>query len=69
MDLTNNIQDVVDNIWKLYSFIYSNKALGQLNESLQFGHSCLREHLLVLSNLIVRDFQRGKILSDYFLTR
>ncbi|MFW9915026.1 MAG: hypothetical protein ACFFGZ_05385 [Candidatus Thorarchaeota archaeon] len=43
-------------VWKLYRFIYENKELAQLNESLQHGHSALRTHLLLMANLIVLDF-------------
>ncbi|MFX0172888.1 MAG: hypothetical protein ACFE9L_13310 [Candidatus Hodarchaeota archaeon] len=57
--LATEIQEVSDNIWKLYDYIYKSKELTQVTESLQYGHSSLRDHLLVLTNLIVRDAQVG----------
>ncbi|MFX1533845.1 MAG: hypothetical protein ACFFDI_06385 [Promethearchaeota archaeon] len=48
-------------IGKLYEYIYQSKELGELNESLQHGHTSLRFHLLVLVNLIVRDYQRNNL--------
>jgi hypothetical protein len=55
--LATEIQEVSDNIWKLYDYIYHSNELMQVTESLQYGHSSLRDHLLVLTNLIVRDAQ------------
>jgi hypothetical protein len=48
-------------VGKLYEYIYQSEALGNLNERLQHGHTSLRSHLLVLANLIVRDYQRGNL--------
>ncbi|MFX1512672.1 MAG: hypothetical protein ACFFCQ_08810, partial [Promethearchaeota archaeon] len=48
-------------VWSLYSFIYENTDLAQLNESLEHGHTSLRRHLLIMVNLIVRDLINGKI--------
>lgn len=59
--LAEEIKEVASNIWKLYKYIYQSKELGQLNESLQYGHTSLRNHLLVIANLIVQDFQRNKL--------
>lgn len=59
--LAKNIQEVANNIWKLYEYIYHSKELHQLNESLQFGHSSLRDHLVILANLIVQDAQKGNL--------
>ena len=44
-------------VWKLYHYIYESKALSQLNESLQFGHTSLQRHLLLIANLIVQEFK------------
>ncbi|MFX1253201.1 MAG: hypothetical protein ACFFCZ_16455 [Promethearchaeota archaeon] len=59
--LAEEIKEVSNNIWKLYDYIYNSKELGQLNESLQHGHTSLRSHLLIIANLIVQDFQRKKL--------
>ncbi|MFX1252290.1 MAG: hypothetical protein ACFFCZ_11855 [Promethearchaeota archaeon] len=59
--LAKNIQEVATNIWKLYEYIYHNKELNQLNESLQYGHTSLRKHLIILANLIVQDARKGKL--------
>ena len=59
--IANEIKEVSGNIWKLYSYIYESQELEQLNESLYFGHSSLRIHLLLIANLIVRDFLKGNL--------
>jgi hypothetical protein len=46
-------------VWALYNFIYENNELDQLNESFDFGHSSLKQHLLIIANLIVQDFLRA----------
>ncbi|MFW9916548.1 MAG: hypothetical protein ACFFGZ_13155 [Candidatus Thorarchaeota archaeon] len=48
-------------VWKLYKFIYENSELEELNESLQHGHSSLKNHILLTTNLIVQDFISGKM--------
>lgn len=62
--LAKEIKEVNKNIWKLYNFFYTNKKLNYLNESLEHGHTSLRNHLLVITNLIVQDFQQQR-LEDY----
>lgn len=57
--LAKEIKEVYNNIWKLYGFIYESKELSWLNESLEHGHTSLRNHLLVITNLIVQDFQHN----------
>lgn len=59
--LVKEIKEVASNTWKLYDYIYQSKELEQLNESLQHGHTSLRNHLLVVANLIVQDFQRNNL--------
>ncbi|MFX1250306.1 MAG: hypothetical protein ACFFCZ_01665 [Promethearchaeota archaeon] len=60
--LSKEIEAVAEKgIWKLYEYIYNSEELGQLNESLEFGHTSLRRHLLIIVNLIVQDFIKGKI--------
>ena len=54
--LAQQIAEVATNVWKLYDFIYKSQDLNQLNESLEFGHSSLRFHLLLIANLIVQDY-------------
>jgi hypothetical protein len=48
-------------VWALYNFIYTNKELDFLNESLDHGHTSLKKHILVMSNLIVQDFLQHRI--------
>jgi hypothetical protein len=57
--ISNEIKEVSDNIWKLYDYIYHSEELNQLSESLSFGHSSLRDHLLLIANLIVRNYLKG----------
>lgn len=65
--LAKEIKEVYKNVWKLYNNIYTNKELKSLNESLEHGHTSLRNHLLIISNLIVQDFQHNR-LEEYFCT-
>jgi hypothetical protein len=48
-------------VWALYNFIYANKELNFLNESLEHGHTSLKRHLLIMSNIIVQDFLQNRI--------
>lgn len=57
-NLAKKIKEVNTSIWKLYEYVYYNQELNQLNESLEHGYSSLRNHLLVIVNLIVQDFQQ-----------
>ena len=57
--LAQHIAEAATNVWKLYDCIYKNKDLEQLNESLEFGHSSLRFHLVLIANLIVQDYNKG----------
>lgn len=57
--ISTEIKEVSENIWKLYDYIYHSEELKQLSESLYFGHSSLRNHLLLIANLIVRDYLKG----------
>ncbi|MFW9915918.1 MAG: hypothetical protein ACFFGZ_09950 [Candidatus Thorarchaeota archaeon] len=59
--LAEKIAQVVNtrNVYKLYLFIQRSKALDQLNEAFEFGHTSLRVHLLLIANLIVRDYLHG----------
>ena len=55
--LAKEIQEVTEtNIWNLYRYIYENKELKLLNESMNHEHTKLRNHLVVIANLIVQDF-------------
>ena len=49
------------NVWRLYKYIYESEELKALNESLNYGHSSLQYHLLLVANLIVQDYLKGKI--------
>ena len=57
--LAQRIAGVATNVWKLYDYIYKSKELEQLNESLEFGHSSLRFHLVLIANLLVQDYING----------
>ena len=59
--LKQEIEKVENNIWRLYQYIYESKELLALNESLNHGHSSLQYHLLLIANLIVQDYLRGKL--------
>lgn len=59
--LATEIKGLEKNIWRLYQYIHESKELQQLNESLNYGHSSLRYHILLIVNLIVQDYLRGKL--------
>ena len=53
--LSHEIKEVSKNIWTFYQYIYDSKELQCLTESMNHGHNSLRNHLLVIANLIVQD--------------
>ena len=59
--LAKKIQEVTEtNIWNLYRYIYESKELMLLNESMNHGHTQLRNHLVVIANLIMQDFDQER---------
>lgn len=64
--LADQIKQVVDkgNINQLYELVHNSSELGMLNEALEYGHSSLKLHLLLIVNIIVQDYRKGK-LDDY----
>ncbi|MFX0061051.1 MAG: hypothetical protein ACFFC7_02615 [Candidatus Hermodarchaeota archaeon] len=60
--LAKEIAEVTkQSVWKLYEYIYKNKKLDLLNESMEHGHTSLRRHILLITNLVVRDIQRNNL--------
>ncbi|MFX1251255.1 MAG: hypothetical protein ACFFCZ_06580 [Promethearchaeota archaeon] len=60
--LAKEIEEVTNqSVWKLYEYIYNSKKLDLLNESMEHGHTSLRRHLLLITNLVVQDIQRKKL--------
>ena len=59
--LAEEIAKVAEHPWKLYEYIYQSKELSLLTESLQHGHTSLRRHLLIVTNLIVQDHLNNKL--------
>lgn len=55
-NLAEDIKSHATYVWKLYELIYQSKELVLLNESLKFGHTSLKNHLLLITNLIVQDY-------------
>jgi hypothetical protein len=66
-NLVNQITQVVNkkNVFKLYEFIYKSEELGLLNEAFEFSYTSLKFHLLLIANMIVRDYLHGYL--DPFL--
>jgi len=60
-NLVDEIVEVADHPWKLYEYIYQSQELSHLTESLQHGHTSLRRHLLIVTNLIVQDHLNNKL--------
>ncbi|MFX0172379.1 MAG: hypothetical protein ACFE9L_10690 [Candidatus Hodarchaeota archaeon] len=65
--LATQITQVVNqkNVFKLYELIYHSEELGLLNESFEFSYTSLKVHLLLIGNMIVRDYLHGYL--DAFL--
>jgi hypothetical protein len=59
--LAEEIAQVTENVWKLYDMVYRRKELDQLVEELEYGHTSLQKHLLLVVNLIVQDWLAGKL--------
>ncbi|MFX0063221.1 MAG: hypothetical protein ACFFC7_13680 [Candidatus Hermodarchaeota archaeon] len=60
--LAKEIKEVAEkSVWKLYEYVYQSKELNRLTESMEHGHSSLRRHLILITNLIVQDFYKGKL--------
>ncbi|MFX0172130.1 MAG: hypothetical protein ACFE9L_09430 [Candidatus Hodarchaeota archaeon] len=59
--LATQITQVVNqkNVFKLYELIYKSEELGLLNESFEFSYTSLKVHLLLIGNMIVRDYLHG----------
>ncbi|MHA1331969.1 MAG: hypothetical protein ACTSR2_12930, partial [Candidatus Hodarchaeales archaeon] len=59
--MAKEIKEVSEkNLWNLYRYIYKSKELGLLNESMNYGHTTIKNHLLIIANLIVQDFRQTK---------
>jgi hypothetical protein len=61
--LAEEIAEIVNrkSVYQLYNYVYNSKELHYLNESLDYGHTSLRTHLLLITNLILRDYREGKL--------
>jgi hypothetical protein len=59
--LGKKISEHSDNVFKLYTYILNSRELKLLNESLNYGHSSLRHHLVLIANLIVNDYLKGQL--------
>lgn len=61
--LGNDLTKIVDrkDVRAVYEYVYNSRELDMLNESLEYGHTSLKVHLLIMANLIVRDYLRGKL--------
>ena len=57
--LAQHKAEAANNVWKLYECIYKSTELNQLNESLEFGHSSLRFHVVLIANLLVQNYYKG----------
>ena len=61
--LTEEIRNLVDNfsLNRLYHYIHQSVDIDLLNESFRYGHTSLRTHLLLIANLIIRDYYNGRL--------
>ncbi|WP_287586423.1 hypothetical protein [Candidatus Borrarchaeum sp.] len=50
--------------YALYTFIRKCQDLNMINESLKFGFSSLKNHLLLIANLYLDDIQDGVLLAN-----
>ena len=67
--LAKKVQEVAEtNIWNLYRYMYENKELKLINESMNHGQTSLRNHLLVIANLIVQDLELKDVQRKMHIT-
>jgi len=59
--LVRQIETYQGNVLAFYRVIRASNELTLLNESLEYGHSSLRNHLLVITNLIVTDWLKSRL--------
>ena len=63
--LASEIKEFVDNkdVRGLYEYVHNSKDLSKLSEAFEYGHTSLKLHLLLMANMIVDDYLKGKLAS------
>lgn len=59
--LANELEQIQHSTYKLYQYIYHSKELKRVVESMEYGRNSLRNHLLMMVNLVINDFCANKI--------
>lgn len=59
--LAKEIEERQGSAYKLYNYIYQSKELRRIVESMTYRGKSLRSHLLLMVNLAVGDFIKGRI--------
>ncbi len=60
--LAKEIEEKQQSAYKLYHYIYHSKELKRIVESMSYGRKSLRNHLLLMVNLAIGDFLKGKLV-------
>ncbi|NHJ86812.1 MAG: hypothetical protein FK734_15225 [Asgard group archaeon] len=60
--LREEIEERQHSAYKLYNYIYNSEELKRIVESMTYSYSSLRNHLLLMVNLAINDYLRGKIV-------
>ena len=60
--LAKEIEEIQQSAFKLYNYIYRSKELTRIVESMTYGGTKLRSHLLLMVNLAVNDYLSGKVI-------
>jgi len=59
--LAEEIEERQDSAYRLYHYIYHSKELARIVEAMEYGRTSLKYHLLLMANLAIEDFIKGKI--------
>ncbi|MHA1364976.1 MAG: hypothetical protein ACTSP5_01005 [Candidatus Heimdallarchaeota archaeon] len=60
--VAEEITEKQQNIYSLYNYIYYNKTFARFYETIDFANNKLRKHLLLMVNLLINDFKKGKLV-------
>ncbi|MBN1329343.1 MAG: hypothetical protein JXA54_07710 [Candidatus Heimdallarchaeota archaeon] len=59
--LAKELEQKQESAVKLYNYIYNSRELVRIVEAINYGKNSLRNHLLLMVNLAINDYYKGKI--------
>ena len=60
-EIAKIITEKQNNIYELYNYVYYDKTFDRFFETIDFTNNKLRNHLLLMTNLLINDFKKGKL--------